>query len=88
MFLFGILESGGTGILIAAAFFLVALASGFLTFVMLRKTIKMAIRMAVVAVILLVAVFGSIALYIFLKPSPDINRQNNRPSSSSANQKR
>lgn len=71
MFLFDIAPSvGGIGIIAVVGFFFIVLASGVLTFIMLRKTIKMAIRMAVVAAILLIAVFGSIALWLFLKPSP------------------
>jgi hypothetical protein len=41
---------------------------------MLRKTIKMAIRLAVVAAVLLIAVFGSIALYLFLQPASPSSR--------------
>jgi apolipoprotein N-acyltransferase len=73
MFLFDIApsHSGGAalGVFIAIAFFFVALASGIFAFIMLRKTIKMAIRMVIVAAILLIAVFGSLALWWFLQPS-------------------
>jgi apolipoprotein N-acyltransferase len=73
MYLLDIAPSGGAiGVFAVVAFFFVALASGIFAFIMLRKTIKMAIRMAIVAAILLIAVFGSIALYLFLQPSrPD-----------------
>jgi apolipoprotein N-acyltransferase len=69
MFLFDVASSGMIGIIIAVAFFFVALASGFFAFIMLRKTIKMAFRMMIVAAILLIAVFGSLALWLFLQPS-------------------
>lgn len=78
MFLFDVAPSfGGIGSIAVIGFLFIVLASGFLTFIMLRKTIKMAIRMAVVAAILLIAVFGSIALWMFLKPSP--SPRSNRP---------
>ncbi|MGI8494816.1 MAG: hypothetical protein ACR2L1_05825 [Pyrinomonadaceae bacterium] len=80
MFLLDTALVGGVGI-----FFIVA-ASGFLTFIMLRKTIKMAIRMIIVAAILLIAVFGSIALWLFLQPSA--SPRPSRPPSSSANRPR
>ena len=71
MFLFDIAPSGGViGVFIAVAFFFVALASGVFAYIMLRKTIKMAFRLVIVAAILLIAVFGSLALWLFLKPSP------------------
>ena len=82
MFLFDLspISSGaGAGIFLVVAFFFVALGSGVFAFVMLRKTIKMAIRMAVVAVVLLIAVFGSVALWWFLKPSPAPYRPNRPP---------
>ena len=66
MFLF---EIGTIGVIAVLAFFFIALGSGVFAFIMLRKTIKMALRMVVVAVILLIAVFGSIALWLFLQPS-------------------
>ena len=87
MFLLDIAPMGGAGVFLAVAFFFVALASGVFAFIMLRKTIKMAIRMAVVAAILLIAVFGSIALWLFLQPSKPTRplHPNSRPS---ANQTR
>jgi hypothetical protein len=69
MFLFDVAPIGGLGIIAAVVFFFIALASGVFAFIMLRKTIKMAVRMVVVAAILLIAVFGSIALWLFLQPS-------------------
>jgi phosphoglycerol transferase MdoB-like AlkP superfamily enzyme len=54
---------GGIGIFAAVAFFLIFLAVAFIAFKMLKKTVKMAFRMAIVVVILAVAVAGSIALW-------------------------
>jgi apolipoprotein N-acyltransferase len=74
MFLFDVAPVGAIGALVAVAFFFIALASGVFAFIMLRKTIKMAFRMVIVAAVLLIAVFGSIALWWFLQPSRPANR--------------
>jgi low temperature requirement protein LtrA len=83
MFLFDIApsHSGGAalGVFIAIAFFFIALASGIFAFIMLRKTLKMAFRMVIVAAVLLIAVFGSIALWLFLQPSTPTRPTPNRP---------
>lgn len=55
--------SGVIGIAAAAVFFLVFLAVAFIAFKMLKKSVKMAFRIVIVAVILTVAVAGSIALW-------------------------
>ncbi|HLA95568.1 MAG TPA: hypothetical protein VK612_07595 [Pyrinomonadaceae bacterium] len=44
-------------------FFLVALAVAYIVFRLLRKTVKMAFRLAIVAVILAVAVVGIASLF-------------------------
>ena len=56
---------GGIGILAAVAFFLIFLAVAFIAFKMLKRTVKMAFRVAIVVVILAVAVAGSVALWAF-----------------------
>lgn len=56
-------EPGGVGTFAVVAFFLLALAVAFIAFKMLKKTVKMAFRITVVAIILAVAVAGSIALW-------------------------
>lgn len=56
---------GGVGIFAAAVFFLIFAAVAFVAFKMLKRTVKMAFRIAVVAVILAVAVAGSVALWAF-----------------------
>ena len=83
MFLFDIAPAGGIGVFVALAFFFIALASSVFAFIMLRKTLKMAFRMLIVAVILLIAVFGSGALFLFLYPSSPPSRPTrpNRPPS-------
>jgi hypothetical protein len=56
--------SGGTlGIVGAAAFLLIFLGAAFIAFKMLKRSVKMAFRLAIVAVILLIAVTGSVALW-------------------------
>lgn len=55
---------GGTlGLVGAAAFLLIFLAAAFIAFKMLKRSVKMAFRLAIVAVILVIAVSGSIALW-------------------------
>jgi len=71
---------GWGGVLAAAAFFLIFLAVAFVAFKMLKKTVKMAVRIAVVAIILGVAVVGSIILWTYDGSSPE--RPRNRPTKS------
>jgi hypothetical protein len=83
MFLFDVappIPSGAGAIIVGVIFFFIALASGAFAFVMLRKTVKMAIRMFIVAAVLIIAVVGSIALYMFLKPVPEPYKRPTRPS--------
>ena len=56
---------GGVGIFAAVVFLLIFLAVAFIAFKMLKRTVKMAFRIAIVVVILAVAVAGSIALWAF-----------------------
>jgi hypothetical protein len=71
---------GGVGIFAVVALIFVGIAAAFFAFVMLRKTVKMAIRMIVVAVILLVAIVGSVSFLWFSsgdsspRPRPSANR--------------
>jgi Na+-translocating ferredoxin:NAD+ oxidoreductase RnfE subunit len=55
---------GGIGIGLAVIFFLVCAAAAFVAFKMLKRTVKMAIRIVIVAVILLVAVIGGVSFLI------------------------
>ena len=54
---------GSTGIIAAVAFFLIFAAVAYIVFRLLKKTVKMAFRMAIVAVILLIAIAGSVSFW-------------------------
>lgn len=69
------------GLIVAASFFLVFLAVAFVAYKALKKTAKMAFRMMVVSIILVIAVVGSLSLWYFssggtpkLKPPVDRKR--------------
>jgi len=69
------------GVVVAAAFFLVLAGAAYIAFKALTKTVKMAVRMMIVGVILVVAVVGSISLWYYstdatpkLKPPADRRR--------------
>jgi Na+-translocating ferredoxin:NAD+ oxidoreductase RnfA subunit len=70
MFLFDIapdsIVSTPVGLAIAASFFLILAAIAFVAYKMVKRTVKMAFRMAIVAMILLIAIVGSISLWWFL----------------------
>lgn len=55
----------GIGVLAAAAFFLIFLVAAFIAFKMLKRTVKMAVRIAIVLLILAIAFTGGIALWAF-----------------------
>ncbi|CAN5622043.1 MAG: hypothetical protein ACR2M8_08430 [Pyrinomonadaceae bacterium] len=58
--------SGRTvGAIVAIAFFLVFTAAAYVAYKALKKTVKMAFRMTVVAFILVIAVVGSFSLWYF-----------------------
>ncbi len=58
-------SSGVIAMIVAAAFFLVLAGTAYVAFKALAKTAKMAVRMLIVTVILLIAVVGSISLWYF-----------------------
>ncbi|MBA3352967.1 MAG: hypothetical protein H0U23_11200 [Blastocatellia bacterium] len=69
------------GVVVAAAFFLVLAGAAYIAFKALTKTVKMAVRMMIVGVILVVAVVGSVSLWYYstdatpkLKPPADRRR--------------
>ena len=69
------------GVGIAVIILFIALASAFFAYVMLRKTVKMAIRLVIVAVILIIALVGSVSFWWFssgssptTRPSPTRSR--------------
>ncbi|MBK8465295.1 MAG: hypothetical protein IPL32_05640 [Chloracidobacterium sp.] len=65
--------SESIGVIAAVVFFLVFAGVAYIVFRLLRKTVKMAFRMVIVAVILLIAVAGSISFWWLgssSKPAP------------------
>jgi len=73
-------SSGMIGAIVAAAFFLVLAGTAYVAFKALAKTAKIAIRMMIVVVILLIAVVGSVSLWYFTsdvepKMKPPANRR-------------
>ena len=81
MILQNLAPSGGMiGIIVAVSFFLVLAGAAWVAFKALKKTAKMAIRMMVVVMILVIAVVGSISLWYFSsdgtpKLKPPANRR-------------
>lgn len=67
----GIGSVSSAGIILAIAVVLIIAASAFFSFVMLRKTVKMAIRMMILGIILLIAIVGSVSFYWFSSRSGD-----------------
>ena len=66
MILLDIAPSGGMiGAIVAGAFFLVLAGTAYIAFKALKKTAKMAIRLLVVVMILVIAVAGSMSLWWF-----------------------
>ena len=68
--------AGGTVMIAAVAFFLIFVAVAYIVFRLLKKTVKMAFRMAIVATILLIAIAGSISFWWLgsSKPAPKPGR--------------
>ena len=63
-----LLDAPSSGVIAAGtavAFFLVLAGAAYIAFKALKQTVKMAVRMVVVAVILLIAVVGGISLWYF-----------------------
>ncbi|HEX8638564.1 MAG TPA: hypothetical protein VF692_10915 [Pyrinomonadaceae bacterium] len=73
-------EPGTIGVLLAVAFGFIVLAAAFVSFVMLRKTLKMAMRLVIVAVLALLALVGGVSFWWFssgddaAKPRPANSR--------------
>ncbi len=67
----GIGSVGSAGIFLAIAVVLIIAASAFFSFVMLRKTVKMAIRLIILGIILLIAIVGSVSFYWFSSGNGD-----------------
>ena len=69
----GIGAVGGTQIFLVIALIFILLGSAFFAFVMLRKTVKMALRLIIVGVILLIAIVGS-ASFLWFSSSSDSSK--------------
>ena len=80
MILLQFAPSGGTmALIIAVSFFLVLAGAAYIAFKALAKTVKWAFRIVIVAVILMVAVVGSISLWYFsMDASPKLKPPANR----------
>ena len=53
------------GAIVAVAFFLILAGAAYVAFKALRKTVKMAVRLMIVVIILVIAVVGSASLWYF-----------------------
>ncbi len=63
---FDLLDGGSIfGMIIGALFFLMLAAAAFVTFKALSKTVKFAVRGAIVAIILIVALVGGVSMWYF-----------------------
>ena len=79
------IASGSTiGIVLAVVFFLLFAGISAVAFFMIRKTVKMALRMVIVAAILLIAFVGSLALWYGIGSSPSPRQTPNRPPANSS----
>lgn len=79
-FAFQVTNNSMFAIVAAVIFFLLLAGAAYIAFKALRKTVKMAVRMTIVAVILLIAVIGSASLWYFStdgtpKMKPPANRR-------------
>lgn len=61
---------GAIGAVFAVVFFLVLAGAAFIAYKSLRKTVKWAVRIAIVAAILIVALVGSITLWWYGTSKP------------------
>jgi hypothetical protein len=63
-------EASTAGIAIGVGFFLAFVAVAYIAFRIMRRTMRMALRLAIVGVILLVACVGSLSIYWFGSGKP------------------
>jgi hypothetical protein len=68
------IETGTIGVFLAIAFIFIIAGSAFFAFVMLRKTVKMAFRILILGVILLIAVVGSASFLWFSSSGGDSSK--------------
>lgn len=55
----------GVGLIAAIIFFVVFIAAAFVVFSMVRRTVKLALRLLIIGVLLLVAFAGAVSLWWF-----------------------
>jgi hypothetical protein len=67
------------GIFVGIAIFFIGLAAAVITYKMLKKSVKMAIRIMIVAAILIAALIGMIAFFIFGGGGGNRNRRDFPP---------
>lgn len=60
--------------IVAIGFVFIMLAVAAVTFIMLKKAVKMAFRAAIVALVLLIAVVGGVSLWMFSGEKTSDNR--------------
>lgn len=77
--------AGGVGVFLVVAMIFIGIAAAFFAYIMLRKTVKMAVRMIIVAAILLIAVVGSVSFLWFSSGSSSKQTKPNRPSAAKPN---
>lgn len=78
---FAMIFDSGSVLAASLAFFAVSAAVAYVTFRLLKKTVKMAFRMAAVAAIMLVAVIGVLSFWWF---GSGTTQQKQRPATSRA----
>lgn len=59
------MEAGTIGLVAAIIFFAVFVGAAMLVFTMVKRTVKLAFRLAIVAVLLLIAIAGGASLWWF-----------------------
>lgn len=69
--------SSTIGIVAGVVFFLIFAAIAVVAFFIIKRTVKMAVRMAVVAAILLIAVVGGISFWMFTSDAKPARRTTN-----------
>ena len=77
LFNFGVDSVSTIGIVAGLAFFLIFAGLAAVAFFIIKRTVKMAIRMAIVAAILLIAIVGGISFLMFNSSSKPATRPAN-----------
>ena len=78
LLLFDVSPLGDPGfIFVGLVILFIGLAAAVIAFKMLKKTVKMAVRMTIVAAILIIALIGTVALFVF--GGTNNNRERNFP---------